>query len=327
MIITKTPLRLSVGGGGTDLPFFYPKFGGAMVTAAIDKYIYVFVSPRRFHDEHRIAYSKTENVRLIDEIQNSRVKEAMKLIGIKEPLEISTISEVPGTSGLGSSSAFLVGLLKALHAYKGEHVSSKVLAEEASKIEIEILKEPIGKQDQYASSHGGIIHLDISKTGNVAATRINLRADTLKDLDNHLFMFYTGIQRSASEVIRDQTIRAVSDDDKMNCMLKIKEIGQDIKNALEAGNAKRFGELMHAHWETKKQMSEKMTNPQIDEWYNLGLKNGALGGKIMGAGGGGFLLFYTERKASEFIKSMEESGLKYVPFKFDFDGSRIIHNA
>lgn len=327
MIITRTPLRVSIGGGGTDLPFFFPKYGGFLVTSAIDKYIYVMVSERKFHDQFRISYSTTENVDSVDKIQNDRIREALKLLNITKPLEISTISEVPGQSGLGSSSAFLVGLLKALHKLKGEIVSPKVLAEEAAKIEIDIIKEPIGKQDQYASAYGGIINLNINKTGNVLVSPLDITTEVLKDLESNLYMFYTGITRSASEVIRDQSQKAVSDEEKMQCMSQIKDIGIEIKKAIESGNARRFGEWMNVHWESKKKMSSKMSSSKLDEWYDLGIKNGAIGGKVMGAGGGGFLLFYSERKGSEFIKSMQEAGLKFVPFKFDFEGCKLISDT
>ncbi|MCA9487695.1 MAG: hypothetical protein KC516_01900 [Nanoarchaeota archaeon] len=326
MIITKTPVRLPLGGGGTDLPFFYPLFGGEMVTASIDKYIYVAVSERKFYDTFRISYSKTEIVHSIREIENSRVREALNLLEIKEPLEINIISEVPGKSGLGGSSVFLVGLLKALHIYKREEVSSKRLAEEAAKIEIEILKEPIGKQDQYAAAFGSINSLKIDKKGNVAVAPIDISLNTINMLERNLHIFFTGILRSASEVLRDQGKEAKSDESKLNSMKQIKEIGIEIKNALEIGDTKQFGRLMNLHWETKKKTSGKISDPKIDDWYDLALKKGALGGKIMGAGGGGFFLFYCDRDPENFIFEMEKSGLKYVPFKFDLDGSKVLLN-
>lgn len=326
MIITKTPLRLPVGGGGTDLPFFYPVFGGELVTAAINKYIYVMVSGRKFHDEFRVSYSKTENVRKVDEIENKRVKAALKLLDINEPLEIATIAEVPGSSGLGSSSSFTVGLLNALHTYKKEMVSSKTLAEEAARIEIEMLKEPIGKQDQYASALGGINHLKINKESIVSTSQLNLSYDVLNGMETNLHMFFTGIQRDASEVIRDQAASVTKDEDKMESMKQIKQIGIDIKESLEKGDLKRFGRLMNLHWETKKRTSNKMSSGKIDRLYEVALKNGALGGKIMGAGGGGFFVFYCDNNPDNFVKEMEKEGLKHVPFKFDLDGSKVIMN-
>jgi D-glycero-alpha-D-manno-heptose-7-phosphate kinase len=327
MIISRAPVRISLGGGGTDLPFFYPQFGGEIITSSIDKYIYVMVSKREFHNNFRISYSKTEIVDEVDKIENLRVKEALKLLNLTEPLEISTISEVPGESGLGSSSAFLIALLKALHTYKKENVSDKVLAEEACKIEIEMLGEPIGKQDQYASAFGGINHLLINKSAAITISPINISNEIIRGLEENLYMFYTGIQRSASEVIKHQTINVVSDIQKMNCMKEIKKIGQEIKKCLETGNLRRFGEWINLHWETKKKMSEKMSNTKIDEIYEKALKYGALGGKIMGAGGGGFFLFYCEKGGQEFIKYMVKEGLTFVPFRMDFDGCKILFDG
>ncbi len=327
MIITKTPLRLPLGGGGTDLPFFYPKFGGELVTACLSKYVYVTVSERKFVDRFRISYSKTENVKTIAEIENNRVREALKLLNITRPLEIATISEVPGSSGLGSSSAFLVGLLKALHAYKGESVSSKTLAEEAAHIEINILKEPIGKQDQYAAALGGVNHLKINKEGTVAASPINLSYNTLRDLEVNLHLFFTGITRDATDVLKEQSKSVLGDNEKLNCMNQIKQIGLDIKESLENGDTKRFGKLMNLHWETKKKTSSSMSNQKIDRWYDIAIKNGALGGKIMGAGGGGFFVFYCNNNSSDFIHTMEKEGLQSVPFHFDMDGSKILLDA
>ena len=263
----------------------------------------------------------------MNEVQNSRVREALKLLAIDTPLDISTIAEVPGSSGMGSSSAFLVGLLKALHAYKGEHVSSKTLAEEAARIEIEILKEPIGKQDHYASAFGGINNLKINKEGSALISPLNLSYETLRDLESNLHMFFTGIERNASEVLSDQANNVVSDESKLESMKQIKQIGIEIKEALEKGDTKKFGKWMNLHWETKKKTSGKMSNPKIDSWYDLALQTGALGGKIMGAGGGGFFLFYCESNPGDFIKKMQDEGLRYVPFRFDMDGSKILLDA
>jgi len=324
MIITKTPLRLSIGGGGTDLPFFYPIHGGELITAAINKYVYVTVAERKFHNNFRVSYSKTEETENKDKIENTRVREALKFLDINDPLEISTISEVPGSSGLGSSSAFLVGLLNALHLYKREHVSSKVLAEEAAEIEINLLKEPIGKQDQYASALGGINNLKINKKGLVTSEPINVSLNVLRDLERNLHIFFTGITRNSTEILKDQAKKA-TEEDRIKYMLQIKEIGADIKRALERGDLKKFGRLLDLHWEIKKKTSDKMTDQKIDRWYDLALKNGAFGGKIMGAGGGGFLLFYCDNN-NNFVKNMEDAGLKHVPFHFDFDGSKVLLN-
>lgn len=326
MIITRTPVRVPIGGGGTDLPFFYPHFGGEMVTAAIDKYIYITISERKFYDTFRISYSKTEIVESIDDIENTRVREALRMLDIRDPLEITIVSEVPGKSGLGGSSAFLVGLLKALHAYKREEVSLQRLAEEAAKIEIEILGEPIGKQDQYAAALGNINHLKIDKKGVVSASPINISLDTINTLERNFHIFFTGITRDASDVIKDQAKEAVNDKTKLESMKQIKEIGIEIKTALEKGDVRQVGRLMNLHWELKKETSSKISSPEIDDLYNYAVENGALGGKIMGAGGGGFFLFYCDREPENFIKKIVDKGLTHIPFKFDFDGSTTIMN-
>lgn len=327
MITTRTPVRLPLGGGGTDLPFFYPKYGGFLITAAIDKYIYTSLNERTFRNEFRVAYSKTENVPSIDSIMNTRVREALKFMKINKFLDISTMAEVPSNTGMGSSSSFLVGLLKALHSYRREYVDTKTLAEEACEIEINTLKEPIGKQDQYISAYGGLQSLLINKQGGITISPINISLDTIKELEHNLHIFYTGIQRSATEIIKDQSKKVLNDEQKMGYMKEIKNIGMEIKKCLETDNLKRFGEWMNIHWETKKKMSEKMSNPQIDKWYDYALKNGALGGKIMGAGGGGFFVFYNDKNIPDFKKKMVASGLEYVPFRFDMEGSKILFDA
>lgn len=327
MIITRAPLRLSIGGGGTDLPFYSSKFGASLVTAAIDKYIYIIVEKRDFYDEFIIKYSKTEHVKRVQDIQHTRVKAALEYLNITEPLEIVSIADVPSGTGLGSSSAFLVALLKALHAYKKEQVSPKKLAEEACEIEINILKEPIGKQDQYASAYGGLLNLEIDKNNNVNATPLNVSYSTLEQIEQNSLMFFTNIERSASEVILDQTKKAESDEDKMNQMHIIRDIGLEIKKALEQGETKRFGQWLNVHWETKKKFTNKMSSPEIDKYYETALKNGALGGKLVGAGGGGFLLFYCEDKKRQLREAISKLGLKELPFRLDMEGCKILYEG
>ncbi|MFA5856726.1 MAG: hypothetical protein WC867_05180 [Candidatus Pacearchaeota archaeon] len=327
MIVTRAPLRLPLGGGGTDLPFYSSKFGGQMVSAAINKYNYIIVEKRDFYDEFFIRYSKTEIVKNIDDIQHTRIKAALKYLDIKDPLEITAISDVPAGTGLGSSSTFLVALLKALHTYKREDVSAKKLAEEASHIEINILKEPIGKQDQYAAAYGGVTHLEIEKNGSVLASPLNISYTTLEDLENNTLLFSTGIRRDAVEVISDQKKNAESDDEKMKQMHIIKDIGKEIKKALEEGNTIKVGRWLNAHWETKKKFSKKMSTDDIDKYYELGLKNGAIGGKLVGAGGGGFLMFYCENNKRQLRDAMEKAGLKELPFKFDMDGCKVLYEG
>ena len=326
MIITRTPVRIPIGGGGTDLPFYYKRFGGSLVTAAIDKYIYIAVR-RRFYKETRVSYSKTEIVKDNRDIEHPLVREALRLLDIKEGLEIVSISDVPSGAGLGSSGSFLVGLLNALHTYRGEYISKKVLAEEACKIEMDILKEPVGKQDQYAASFGGIIHMLLNKQGAVRVGPLNLSEQTIRDLENNIMLYYTSIRRSATKVLKEQKDAAERDKAKLEYLTKIRQIGADIKKALEKGNTRRFGEWLNIHWQTKHQLSDSMSNPQIDEWYDLALKNGAVGGKVMGAGGGGFFMFYCDTNKEKFRLAMERARLVEMPFRFDFDGTKVVFNS
>ena len=327
MIVSKTPLRLPIGGGGTDLPYYYAKNKGFLITASINKYIYITVHERRFYQESLLKYSQIENFKSIDEIKHTRIREALRLIDIKDPLEIISMADVPAKTGLGSSSSFLVGLLNALHAYKREFVSVANLAEEACKIDLEILKEPIGKQDQYAAAYGGLIQMKINQKGRVIVSRLDINQDTIEELQRNLFLFYTGLKRDASEVLKDQKENAETSSHHIEGMNQIKKIGQEIKKALEKGDTRRFGEWLNVHWETKKTFSSKITNPEIDKWYNVAIENGAIGGKIIGAGGGGFFMFYCDKNQKEFRKSMVKKGLKELEFQFDFDGSKILFNA
>jgi D-glycero-alpha-D-manno-heptose-7-phosphate kinase len=326
MIVSRTPFRISIGGGGTDLPFYFKKKGGELVTAAIDKYMYIIVQPRQF-DEFLIRYSKTEIVKNVDDIQHELIREALKLLNITKPLEITSVSDLPAKTGLGSSSTFLVGLLHALHEYKGEKVSKKRLAEEATKIQTEILQQAAGMQDQYIASYGGMINLRINVKGKVIVTPIDITDENLNELEEKLVFFYTGVRRSADEVLKDQEKEVLSDDVKMDSLTQIKEIGFEIKDALESGNLRKFGQYMHLHWKLKTSLSNKMTNLQINEWYELARSNGAIGGKIIGAGGGGFLMFYVENNKERLIDVMTREGLSYLKFGFDYDGTQIIVNG
>jgi len=328
MIVVRTPLRIPIGGGGTDLPYFYTKNKGFLITATINKYIYITLHERKFYQNSLLKYSQIENVKEIDEIKHTRIREALRLLNIKDNLEITSIADVPARTGLGSSSSFLVGLLNALHAHKREFVSVANLAEEACHIDLDVLKEPIGKQDQYAAAYGGIIQMDINQKGKVIASRLDISQDTVEELKRNMFLFYTGLQREASEVLQDQKKNAeISPEKQMKGMDQIKNIGIEIKKSLEKGDTRKFGKWLNVHWDTKKTFSDKMTNPQIDKWYNTAIENGAIGGKIMGAGGGGFFMFYCDKNQKEFRKAMTNSGLKELEFQFDFDGSKILFNA
>ncbi len=328
MIVSRTPLRISLGGGGTDLPFYANKFGGSLVTAAINQYVYLTVSPR-VEKDFKLNYAKTEVVEDIKEIQHPLIREALLLSKIKDAAEIHSTMTVPSGTGLGSSSAFTVGLLNALNYSNGEMVSRYKLAEDTSHITMDILKEPCGKQDQYASAFGGLNHLKISKTGRVTVTPINISHEKVKELEQNLMLFYTGFRRSSIGILAHQKEKAEKRDEEdiFNYYHEIKKIGEESLKALEKGDLSRFGRLLHVHWELKRGISAKMSNPEINKWYSLAMENGALGGKLIGAGGGGFLMVYVERNHDRVKAALEKEGLSYMQFKFDFDGSRIVYDG
>jgi len=292
MIVSRTPLRISLGGGGTDLPFYARKHGGSMITAAINKYVYITVSPR-IQKNIKLNYSKTELVDKVDDIKHPLIREAMKLTGVKDSIEIHSTAEIPSGTGLGSSGAFAVGLINALYYYMGDIVSKYKLAEDASHIIMDVLKEPCGKQDQYASAFGSLNHLGISTANRVTITPINITHESIMELEKNLMMFYTGFTRSANEILCEQKENAGKDSGEgiFDFYHEIKKIGEASLPCLEKGDLKSFGRWMHTHWKLKRKISKKMTNDDIDKWYSIAMKNGALGGKIIGAGGGGFLLF------------------------------------
>ncbi|UCC91209.1 MAG: hypothetical protein JSV39_02730 [Candidatus Aenigmatarchaeota archaeon] len=328
MIVSRTPLRISLGGGGTDLPFYCSKFGSILITAAINKYIYINVSERLERDI-KLNYSKTEMTDSVDKIKHPLFREALKFIGIKNSIEIHSAAEVESRTGLGSSSSFLVGLLNALYYFKGDIVSKYKLAEDASHITMDILKEPCGKQDQYVTAFGNLIQLKINQRGRVTVSPINIGYDKLKELERNLMMFYTGIRRDSNIVLKHQKEKSKTKagSDVFEYYHEIKRIGKESLKALEKGNLRRFGEWMNVHWELKKGITGKMSNPKIDTWYKIALNNGAIGGKIIGAGGGGFLLLYVENNHEMIRNLMEKEGLIHTEFKFDFDGSKIVYDG
>jgi D-glycero-alpha-D-manno-heptose-7-phosphate kinase len=327
MILSRTPLRVSLGGGGTDLPFYADKYGGSLVTAAINKYVYITASPR-MQKNIKLNYSKTEIVDKVEDINHPLIREALKLLSIKHSIEIHSTAEIPSGTGLGSSGAFTVGLLNGLNYYLGRMVSRYKLAEDSSHIIMDVLKEPCGKQDQYVSAFGGINHLAISTKGKVTVTPINITQESITQLETNLMMFYTGFTRSANELLTNQKEQA--DHDGKNIIRhyhRIKRIGDESIDCLERGDLEAFGSLMNTHWEMKRGISSIMSNDDIDKWYSLAIKKGALGGKIIGAGGGGFLIVYVEKNHKAVRKALEKEGLTYTPFKFDFDGSRIVYDG
>lgn len=327
MIISRTPLRLPLGGGGTDLPSYSSRRGGFVLTAAIDKYQFITVNRRRLDRLIRASYSKTETVASVAEVEHNIIREALRLVGIDGGIEISSIADVPGSSGLGSSGAFTVGLLAALHTLKRETVAVETLVEEACHIEIDVLRQPIGKQDQYIAGFGGIQCLDIDPRGTVTVTPLPIDASGVEDLEHNVLLFYTGVGRNASDVLADQD-RATADGDAgaLERLDRIKEIGLETRKVLERGELRRFGELLHEHWSVKRSLSAKVSSDAIDRWYATGRAAGAIGGKLVGAGGGGFFMFYIEEGQGRLRAAMAAEGLLEMRFRFEPDGTKIVAN-
>jgi len=324
MLITRSPLRISLGGGGTDLPSYYSKHGGFLIAAAIDKYVYITLH-QTFIEELIIKYSSLEKVNKLDDIQHPIIRESLKYIGIEAShLEISSMADIPAGTGLGSSGSFTTALLKNLHAYKKNLVHPRDLAEQACHIELERLAEPIGKQDQYIAAYGGLTCFEFLPEGNVSARPLKIVSDTLYQLEDNLLLFFTGYSRSASSILKEQDEKSKNNDQKMIEHLHfIKELALESKLALEAGNLIEFSALMNKHWSYKQTRSEKMSNAKINQWYDLALNNGALGGKLIGAGGGGFLMFFAQNKVL-LRRKLREAGLQEVRFRFDFEGTKLI---
>ena len=306
------------------MPSYYEKFTGFTISAAIDRYVYITLH-HMFRPGYIIKYSHMEKVSLKDKIKHPIVRESLRLLGIDDGyLEIASMADIPAGTGLGSSGSFTTALLKALHTYKRNIIHPRELAEQACDIEINKLGEPVGKQDQYISAYGGITCLEIAKNGTVKASPLKIAKEILYDLEDSLLLFFTGYSRSASSVLKEQNDRSKDNDKIMIDNLHfIKDIGIQSKKALEKGDLTKFGELMNIHWEHKKKRSGQMSNPKIDKWYNLAIKNGAIGGKLIGAGGGGFLMFYARDK-SKLRHTMMHAGLEEVRFRFDFEGTKLI---
>jgi D-glycero-alpha-D-manno-heptose-7-phosphate kinase len=324
VIITRSPLRITLGGGGTDLPSYYRDHGGFLIAAAIDKYVYVTVM-RPFTPGIYLKYSKLEHVDATDDVHHPIIREAIKSLGFKTPqVEITTLADIPAGTGLGSSGSFTTALLKGLHTHRRRLLSPGELAELACTIEIDRLGEPIGKQDQYAAAFGGVTCFTFHPDGRVDALPLRIPMDALFNLEDNLLLFFTGFSRKAGGILADQKRRTEQHDAQMLQNLHyVKDLGQRCKEALESGDTARFGELLHEHWEHKRQRSAGMSNPKIDEWYELGRKNGAIGGKLVGAGGGGFLMFYAEDHR-RLRAAMKTAGLEEVRFRFDFEGTKVL---
>ena len=324
MIITRSPLRISLGGGGTDLPSYYREHTGFLIAAAIDKYVYITLH-ETFVADLIIKYSKLERVTAIDQIEHPIIREAMRLTDVPaSALEISSMADIPAGTGLGSSGSFTTALLQALHAHKRNLVHPAELAEQACHIELEKLGEPIGKQDQYIAAYGGITCFEFLPDGTVKAWPLKISEETRYNLEDNLLLFFTGYSRSASKILKEQDDKSKGADKGMTENLHfVKDLGRQSQRALEGGDLDEFGRLMDIHWQRKKERSGGMSNPRINEWYDLAMANGALGGKLIGAGGGGFLMFYATDKA-KLRHAMRETGIKEVRFRFDFEGTKIV---
>jgi D-glycero-alpha-D-manno-heptose-7-phosphate kinase len=330
MIIVKIPFRLPLGGGGTDLPAYYEKFGGYVLTSTINKYMYVFVSEPSTSDKIKLYHhsKETVNVNEIDKIEHAIIRESLKLYEINRPIEIGSMADLEPCTGMGSSSVFTVGLITGLSTLERHYLSPHEIAEQACKVEIDLVGKPIGKQDQYATTFGGINNLIINEAGEVSVYPQKIDKEIISEFENRLMMFYTGITRDANEILGEQSYSLAREEKiVISSMDRIKEIGFFIKKALMSGDVNEFGSLLDMHWQAKRNIGKKMSTDILDEVYAHARKNGALGGKIMGAGGGGLFLFcIKEGMRKSFKEEMVRSGLKYIDFRFEFEGVKVIAN-
>ena len=328
MILARAPLRISLGGGGTDLPSYYAEHGGFVLSAAIDKYVYIYVNRPAADELLRIKYSKYEQVASVDEIQHDLVRPALKLLGLDGALEIVSMADVPDGTGLGSSGSYLVALLTALYEFKRERVSAQTMADLAVHIEADLAAHPVGKQDHYIAAFGGITCFDIGRGGDVKVTSLKLSVGDGEELQRSILLFFTGLQRSSRDILqrqKDDTLRA--DRTVVESLHRTKELGLRIKDALQEGELDTFGRLMDEHWRIKKQRAAQISDDRIDRWYALARQRGALGGKVIGAGGGGFLMLYCPGPAKAAVReALAGQGLKEMPFRFDFDGAKVLVN-
>ena len=327
MIITRTPFRVTLGGGGTDLPSYYSKYGGFIFSFTLDKYMYINVNRPAADNFIRLKYSISEKVNKVDDLNHDIARVCLQKLDITNNIEISSMADIPAGSGLGSSSSYTVGLLNALHVLKRDYISLQDLAEEACEIEIDILKKPMGKQDQYLAAFGGFSVMEISKEGVVQVTQANVSNGTLEDLRSNLLMFFTGVKRVNKKILGEQSCSTEqSKKEVLESLHYIKESGYKILEIVETGNITELGKMFDEHWQHKKRLAKGITNPEFDRVYDTAIKNGALGGKISGAGGGGFFLFYCESGKEKLRSAIAGMGLKEMRFDFDFEGTKILAN-
>jgi D-glycero-alpha-D-manno-heptose-7-phosphate kinase len=327
VIVSRAPFRFSLGGGGTDLPAYYEQFGGFVVSAAIDSYIYVTAN-KRFYPSIRLAYSETEIVDDVAQIRHPIFREALAMTGITSGIELTSVADLPSNSGLGSSSSFTVALLNALYCYKREFVSSERLAREACELEMVRLGEPVGKQDQYIAAFGNITALTIDKDGSVRVEPVPVRDEVMDELQNNLLIMYSGVERPAKVVLTEQGERVRSAEAAtISGMHRIKAIGREVYDLLVRGDVDSYGELLHEHWQEKRALASKMTDDVLDRHYAAARAAGAIGGKLIGAGGGGFFMLYVRPQERRRVwETLAARGLRPLRFRFDLDGARIALN-
>ncbi len=318
---------MPLGGGGTDLPWYYKNYGGFFISGAINKYMHIVVN-RRFEPGIRVSYSQTEDVEDLEKIKHPSAREALKMLDIKDRIEVVSLADAPASTGLGSSGSFTVGLLNALYAFKKITKTPEQIAEEACDIAMNRLKEPSGKQDEYVAALGGIRAYEILTNGEVKVTDLKISDEIVAELESSIMMFYTGIKRSANDVLRKQAQQVSKEDGKaIEKMHSIKRIGIESRHAIEMGDLGRFGELLDEHWILKRGVTDTMSNDRIDHWYSIAKENGAIGGKIIGAGGGGFLMIYCDEGQRKVRAALASEGLVEYRFRFDFEGSKVVHNV
>ena len=325
LIITRSPLRISLGGGGTDLPSYYREHGGFLIAMAMSKYVYVTLH-RRFDSGFLLKYSRIEQVTAVDEIVHPIIREALRVMGTGETdLEITSVADVPAGTGLGSSSSFTTALLRALHIHQRRYIDTEQLAELACHVEIDLVHEPIGKQDQYIAAFGGLTAFTFNADDTVNVESLPISEDTLADLGDNMLLFFTGRARDASQILREQDVKSKAADPHMSANLhKVKALGYRTRDAFLSGRLDEWGEIMLEHWKAKKQRSSAMSSPEVDEWYDLALRNGAIGGKLVGAGGGGFLLFYAH-DPRRLRHSMLKAGLRELHVQLDVEGTKVLN--
>jgi len=328
MILARAPMRITLGGGGTDLPSYYSKYGGFILSAAIDKYLYIYVNRPAADGLIRVKYSRYEEVTDSDQVQHDLVRPALNLLGIKKNVEIVSMADVPAGTGLGSSGTYLVALLTALYELKRERVPTQAMAEFAFTVEKEMAGHPVGKQDHYLAAFGGITCLDIARDGRVQVSPLDISMTTAEDLRSRVLLFFTGISRSANNILQEQRRDTQKDDPTVvESLHRTKEMGYRVKEYLQNGDLEKFGHLLHEHWENKKRRSGAVSNPEIDGWYEIAREAGALGGKVIGAGGGGFLMLYCPiRKKGAVRQALAAAGLKEMSYSFDFQGAKVMVN-